>query len=283
MGSTAARDLCGETFAIVTQHEKQRALGPVLRERLDAELVVIDDIDTDALGTFTRDIPRTGTQLEAARKKARLALDRGYVCGLGSEGAFIPGPFGIGSYDLEIVVFVDAVQGIEVVGRALEPGLHVHGVVDSPDALWPLARRAGFPEHGLVIRPDDEHHQWTRKGIRTERDLLDAFIDAQQMSREDRVFVETDLRAHQNPTRMVTIGKAAVDLVERLSCRCPACATPGFGLIERVPGRPCRWCGTPTSEPAADELGCVRCPHRERRPVGGEPFADPGRCDRCNP
>lgn len=53
----------------------------------------IDDFDTDKLGSFNREIPRAGTQIEAARKKARIGMAR--TClrrGLGSEGAFGAGP-----------------------------------------------------------------------------------------------------------------------------------------------------------------------------------------------
>jgi hypothetical protein len=41
--------------------------------------------------------------------------------------------------------------------------------------------------------------------------------------------------------------------------------------------------GAPTSEPIADEYACVRCDHVELRASGNDDFADPGRCDFCNP
>lgn len=273
----------GRTFALVTQHGKQRAIAPALHERLEAELIVVDDVDTDQLGTFTRDIERKGTQLEAARRKAMFAIERGHALGLGSEGAFLPGPFGIGSHDVELVVLVDAAAGIEVVGRAVEPGRHTHGVARDLDELAAVARRAGFPDHGLVVRPDDENDPRIRKGLRTEDELQQAFVAALRDSRGGRVFVENDLRAHHNPTRMAVIARATSDLVERLACPCPACGTPGYGFVRRTPGLPCRWCGAPTNEPLADEYACVRCTHRESRPLGGDALADPGRCDFCNP
>jgi hypothetical protein len=273
----------GCEVALVTRHDKGPAIAPAFADTLGARLVVIDDIDTDALGTFTRDIPRAGTQLEAARRKARLALERGHACGLGSEGAFLPGPFGLGSHDLELLVFLDDARGLEVVGRALEPGRHVHGVATSLAELAALAGRAGFPEHGLVVRPDDEDDPRVHKGLRTEGALHEAFDVARRASRGGRVFVESDLRAHQNPTRRAVIARAAADLVARLACHCPSCDSPGWGVVGRRPGLPCQWCGTPTSEPLADVFGCPRCPHRVQHPVDGPATADPGRCDLCNP
>lgn len=75
--------------------------------------------DTDSLGTFTREVPREGSQLEAAREKARAGIDRsGLPFGLGSEGAFGPGPLGLSSVNLELVVLLDTRRGIEIVGRS---------------------------------------------------------------------------------------------------------------------------------------------------------------------
>jgi hypothetical protein len=273
----------GGTFALVTRHGKERAIGPALSAHLGAGLVVLHDIDTDQLGTFTRDIPRRGTQRDAARHKARLAIERGHRLGLGSEGAFVPGPFGMGAFDIELLLLIDVELGIEVLGHASAPGRHHHDVVATREELTAFVHRAGFPDHGFVVRPDDENDPRIRKGLRTVIELDDAFLAAQRESHTGRVFVENDLRAHHNPTRMAIIAEAARDLVTRLTSPCPSCTSPGFGLLGRIPGLPCQWCGAPTAEAIADEYGCVRCEHRERRPRSDVAFADPGRCDRCNP
>lgn len=264
-------------------HDKLRVVAAALRHRLDVDVVVVDDIDTDQLGTFTREIDRAGSQIDAARKKAQLALERGYAVGLGSEGACVPGPFGLGATDVECIVCLDAATGLEFVGRAIEPGLHLHGVVSSWGALMELAVRAGFPEHGLIVRSHDVDGPNLRKGLRTTEALHEAFMAAQRASPDGRVHVENDLRAHQHPTRMATIAAAATDLAVRLASLCPSCGAPGFGAARRVPGLPCRDCGAPTSEPIADEYACVRCDHRELQAHSASDVADPGRCDFCNP
>jgi hypothetical protein len=276
-------DFVGHGIALVTKHGKERVIAPLVREQLGCALHVIDDVDTDTLGTFTREIPRAGTQREAAVRKARMAHERGHRFGLGSEGAFLPGPLGLGAVDVELLVFVDAEDGTEVLGKAHEPGRHLHGVVSTFEELLSLAQRAGFPEHGLVLRSNDEEDLRIYKGLRTNEDLHAAFVTAQREAHSGLVFVENDLRAHQNPTRMTTIARAARDLIERLASLCPVCGSPGFGHSATTPGLPCRWCEAATREPIADVYACVRCPHRESRPRHGEAFADPGLCDLCNP
>jgi len=60
---------------------KERVIAPVLEPALGCQIELVDGFDTDQLGTFTRDIPRDGTQLEAARKKARIGMAGFWVVG----------------------------------------------------------------------------------------------------------------------------------------------------------------------------------------------------------
>ena len=145
----------GAAFALLTQHGKEAAIGPIFARAFDAAVRRVDGFDTDTLGTFTRDVPRAGSQLEAARRKARLAIElAGLPRGLGSEGSFAPGPFGLGTWNLELVVLIDDARGIEIIGRAQGAATCAHALVRTRDELEALARRAEFPAHGLVVRPD---------------------------------------------------------------------------------------------------------------------------------
>ncbi len=271
----------GASFALLTRHEKQRVIEPLLCARFGGRVVVVDDFDTDTLGTFTRDRPRPGSQLEAARMKARIGMElSGCVRGLASEGSF--SSFGFGSWNLELVLLVDAGRGIEIVGCASTPGLHVQVVVATRAALREAAHRAGFPAHGLVLRPDGPEGLPLRKGLRSPDELDAAFDRALAASSTGTVWVENDLRAHVHPTRMATIAAATADLVQRMGSRCAACGSPGFGLIAPLPGLPCRDCNAPTHEPRAHQLGCVACAFREERALA-QRFAEPGRCEHCNP
>jgi hypothetical protein len=271
-------------MALLTQHGKERVIGPRLQDRLSADLVVIGDFDTDTLGTFTRDVPRVGTQLEAARRKAMLACERsGLPYGLGSEGSFNPGPFGFGAWNVEIVVLVDREREIEIVGRASEPGLFHHRTLRTIEELREFATAASFPDHALALRPNDEDDPRVVKGLQTWEALESAFATTLQASSRGEVFVEHDVRAYLHPTRMANIDRAAQDLVTRIETSCPSCGTPGFGRVGVVAGLPCRECGNPTELPVEDEFGCVRCDYRERRPHGDAKFAEPHACPWCNP
>ncbi len=293
----------GLRAALLTKHGKEQVIAPALRDAFNIGVDVVGTIDTDTLGTFTRDVPRAGTQLEAARKKATLACEQtGSALGLGSEGSFAPGPYGLGTWNLELVVLVVSADRAhssdvreiretkitEVVGRAYEPGLHHHALVSSIAELENAAHAARFPEHGLVLRPDCDHDRRIRKDMTTWSDLERAFCAAIRESDSGRVFVENDLRAHHHPSRMAVIAKATADLVERLQSLCAACGSPGFGRVAAVPGLPCQDCGAPTDVPIADDYACVACAFRERRLRGvdsgsSEIYADPSRCNDCNP
>ncbi len=275
----------GRRVALLTWHGKERAIAPVLEPALGCRVETVTGYDTDRLGTFTREIPRAGTQIEAARKKARIGMEiSGFSLGLASEGAFGPDPYaGMFPWNVEIIVFIDDAAGLEIVGRAQGPARHAHLLTGDWQAAASFAREAGFPEHHLVARPEGENDPRVQKGIAAWEDFEAAFVRAQAQSASDLVFLENDLRAHANPTRMARIREAAEDLATRLASRCPACDAPGYWIVERIPGLPCAECGEPTRETRAEVWGCVKCAHRETRERTGPKHADPGRCDYCNP
>lgn len=274
----------GTRVSLLTQHGKERVIAPLLAESLDMVVELATGFDTDSLGTFTRDIAREGGQLEAGRRKAEKGMEiLGTACGLGSEGAFGPGPYGLLPWNVELLVLVDRARGIEIVGRAQGGAQHLHERVRTPDDLAAFATRAGFPAHGLVVRPDGEDDPRIRKGLTDWRALHAAFDEARSRSRSGVVFVESDLRAHMNPTRMEMIRMATIDLVERVKSDCPRCGAPGFWLVERIPGLRCRDCLSPTDEARAERWGCVTGDHSEVRDTSADRFADSFRCGTCNP
>lgn len=63
-----AEQYAGRRIAVLTQHRKERGTSPMLNAALGCQVQLANRYDTDLLGTFTREIPREGTQLEAARK-----------------------------------------------------------------------------------------------------------------------------------------------------------------------------------------------------------------------
>ncbi len=260
-------------------------VGPVLEAGLACRVERVGGYDTDRLGTFTREVPRAGTQLEAARRKARIGMElAGLPLGLGSEGSFGPDPVvGMVPWDVEVLLLIDDARGIEVVGTAGGRASFAQGTAPTWAAAGEFARAAGFPDHWLVVRPQGADGACFRKDIHSWPELEGAFAWAQERSADGLVVLESDGRAHANPTRQAIIRLAAENLVRRLGSRCPACAAPGFWAVERIEGLPCADCGAPTREALADRHGCVACSHREVRERAGPPQADPSRCDRCNP
>jgi hypothetical protein len=275
----------GRRIALLTQHGKERVIAPVLEPALGCRVERVTGYDTDLLGTFTREIPRAGTQLEAARKKARIGMElSGLPLGLASEGSCGPDPMaGMFPWNVEFLLFVDDEQGLDIVGVAQGKANHARRLVSNWSETENFARESRFPEHHLVVRPEGENDPRLREGIAAWAELEAAFASAQAESPSGQVFLETDLRAHANPTRMDNIRLAVDDLVAKLRSLCPACSTPGFWLVERIAGLPCGDCGAPTRETRAEVHGCLKCAHRETRERTDRHYADPGRCDYCNP
>ena len=96
--------------------------------------------------------------------------------------------------------------------------------------------------------------------------------------------VESDMRAHVNPTRMTAIGRATRDLARLALSGCPHCGRPGFDVVERLRGLPCGACGMPTRRVRMEIVGCTGCGFLEERPPAtGTAPASPAECDFCNP
>ncbi len=283
--TTVPSRYAGQRVALLTQHGKERVLTPVLEAALGCRVERVAGYDTDLLGTFTRDIPRAGTQLEAARQKACLGMEiSGLPIGLASEGSFGPDPMlGMFPWNVEFLIWIDAGLGLEIVGVAQGKTNSAHVLAANWEAAEAFARQAGFPEHHLVVRPEGENDPRLRKGIADWADLQAAFARALDQSESRCVFIETDMRAHANPTRMDNIRLAAEDLVQKLRSPCPACGLPGFWIVERISGLPCADCGAPTRETRAEIHGCLKCAHRVTRERTDMTSASAGRCDYCNP
>lgn len=282
VGDAATPACAGRRAALLTRHDKQRLVAPAL-VAVGLEVVHVDGYDTDRLGTFTREIPRPGTQLDAAREKARIGMAlAGLPLGLASEGAFGVDPqLGLVPWNVELLLFVDADTGLQVVGRAEGPACFAHEAVADLVAAEAFARRMRFPGHALVARPDHPDDPRVTKGIDGWPRLREVFETVRAASATGTVVLEVDVRAHVNPTRQAMIRRAADDLAARLACRCPACGRAGFGRGGTRAGLPCAACAEPTMLAAADTWACPGCGHAEERPRAGS--ADPGCCPSCNP
>lgn len=275
----------GRRVALLTQHGKEQVLKPVVEAALGCVIEHIDRYDTDLLGTFTREAPRPGTQMNALRRKARKGMElSGLPLGMASEGSFGPDPFtGLIPWNVELLMWIDDELGIEVVGVAQGPGRCGQLLTDDWAALEAFAAREDFPRHHLVLRPEHQDDSRVHKGLSDPAQLRRTFEACLGMAANGQVFAETDLRAFANPSRMERIGQAAADLVQRLQTCCPVCAAPGFSVTARVPGLPCEACGLPTAGHLSEIRTCLHCRHQVTVPRTDRRFADPAHCNHCNP
>ncbi len=272
-------------IAVPTLHGKVEIMAPVLEPATGCTLVHVPQVNTDQFGTFSGEIARTGSQLEAARAKAHAALSHCDLdLALASEGAFVADPVaGVVPWNVEVVMLIDRQATLEIFGMAQGPARAGQGLVRNADELMQLARGLGFPEHRLCLRPDHEQDPRVIKGLGAADALLDAFTQAMAQSERGQVLLESDLRAHCNPTRQAMIRRATEDLCQKMRSACPGCGQPGFSISGQRPGRPCRLCASATREPLAHVWSCRVCRHTEERREGLPMLADPARCDRCNP
>ena len=271
--------------AFLTQHGKERVVAPVLEPGLGCIISHVQGFDTDKLGTFTGETLRPGTQLAAARLKARKGMElSGLQLGLASEGSFGPDPYtGMFPWNIEILVWIDDLLGVEVVGMAQGPANSEHLLSSEWGEVKAFAARQGFPDHLLVLRPDGQSDPRIYKGISDWEQLRECFEECQAQSDRRQVFVEMDLRAFANPSRMKHIEQAAHDLLQRVNSHCPACDAPGFWVTERQPGLPCSACGKPTSIYLRELWACPRCPEKSLRQRTDLAAAEPRHCPSCNP
>lgn len=274
---------------LATMHGKERVIAPLLEGNLGLRVELALGLNTDRFGTFSREIERVGSQLDAARTKIEAAFENApdVTIGIASEGSFGPHPYiPFVALGRELILLIDRETGLELTGYDASPETNFdHAVVSNIAAAMEFAERAKFPDHGLIVmgcvdnRPAPDRALF--KDITGREDFEVAVSDV--INKCGAAFVESDMRAHRNPTRMSAIERATLDLVRRFRSRCPTCGYRGFDITERVPGLPCAWCGEPTRLIQRNILCCRSCGHREQRAATDKPTADPGQCDVCNP
>lgn len=277
----------GASFVFATNHCKadaardsfQRLLGASIEELL---------IDSDRLGTFSGEVERPGSMLDALRGKVKLAREltkERFV--LVSEGSFgAAGGLGFVPQGIEMLLVHDALTDVEVVEQHVSWDTnYATATLSSVEELYRFLPAILFGSHALVLYPHG-HEKVERpyKGIVSLPDAESAFTACMRLSPTGSVVAMSDMRAHLNPTRMSAIAACSELLAHRLATPCPQCSSGGFGLVSTVPGLPCEWCGTPTARARAERHSCVVCGKSIEKPRSdGKTTADPGECEVCNP
>ena len=285
MDATKPRLYEGRHLVIGTKHGKESVIAPLADDLLGTVSFPSKDLDTDALGTFTGEIEREADPVTTLRRKCLSAMKiHGCSLGIASEGSFGPHPqIPFIQADEEFLMFIDGIKGIEVLHREIGTDTNHSGAqVSDIGELCDFAEKALFPSHSLILRNARNGSGIIFKGIGDMDTLKQRFEEI--LSSHGSVYVETDMRAMHNPTRMKLIAQGAKGLMEKVLSLCPRCGSPGFAVRETVDGLPCSLCSAPTRSILEVVYGCQPCKHREiRNRPDGKREEDPMYCDFCNP
>jgi hypothetical protein len=270
---------------IATKHNKEEVIAPLFEQQLGVSCFVTDVFDTDTLGTFSGEVQRKDDALSTLRNKCLLAMERNN-CELviASEGSFgaHPSVF-FAPADEEFIMLVDKRNQLEIVVRELSMDTNFSASkITSQTELLEFASRAQFPSHGLIMKPSENNYSRVVKGITNHDELKKNFEEFKNDF--GSVYVETDMRANFNPSRMKVIENTAKKLLEAVQSKCPNCEFPGFVVTDALPGLPCSWCNCATRSTLCFLYTCKKCeftkevfyPHEKTK-------EDPAYCDFCNP
>ena len=275
----------GRKLIIATKHKKESVIAPILEKGLGVRCFTDETFDTDTLGTFTGEIERKLDPVATARQKCLLAMELN-KCDLGvaSEGSFGAHPtLFYANADDEFLIFIDKKNNIEIVARELSMETNFNGSeIKNENDLLEFAESVKFPSHGLILRKSKAAHSDIIKGITKLQGLKEAFHLLYKQF--NGVYVETDMRAMYNPSRMTVIENATKKLVAKVNSCCPQCNIPGFGVTDAKKGLECSLCGSATNSTLSYVYICQHCqftkevmyPHRKKT-------EDPMYCDYCNP
>jgi hypothetical protein len=270
---------------LATKHGKEEVLKPLLEMALNVNCFISTEFNTDLYGTFSGEIARKEDALSTLRKKCLAAMSY-YNCDLAvaSEGSFGPHPSAFFSTaDDELLIFIDLKNKIEIIGRKLSMETNFASkTCHNMEEFELFLNQVKFPSHKVILKNIGEHSSEIYKDIsnREEADCIFEMLSEKNGS----AFVETDMRAMNNPTRMNVIKEAAEHLIIKIKSLCPECQFPGFSVTSAVPGLPCSCCNFRTKSILYNEYRCSKCDFSEKKYFPRNlQYEDPMYCDNCYP
>lgn len=279
----------GNCIMLTTKHAKSIAISLPFYETLGANIIEYV-VDTDKLGTFSGEVEREGNILECARKKCEWALNKlgnNVEFALASEGSFIPhpsNPFLVCDY--EILYFIDSYREFHLyMSQISDKTNYRKQEVKSLEDIQKFTEQVMFPSHAIILRAQNkETKSPIFKGLDKLEAIEEAFKSCLKYAENGKIWVETDMRAQFNPSRMRVIGELATKFSERLRTLCPSCNNPGWGKVREEKGLLCICCGSETKLVKSEVFGCVKCDYKKNiERSDGKKTADPGNCQYCNP
>lgn len=271
---------------IASKHQKEIVFLPLLQQAFQAEVKVAELLDTDQLGTFSGEIERVDDPLTTLRHKCQQALalypDEELV--LASEGSFGAHPYlFFVAADEEWLMLYDKKYNIEIIAKEISMETNFNGKeIQSLSELAEFADQCLFPSHRLIVRNKDKGTDYIQKGIGDKKALESFFKEC--MALHGSVFVETDMRAMYNPSRLKVITTCMQKLLEKMASKCPKCQYPGFSITDAVPGLPCSQCKNATRSTLYHQAVCTNCAYKEEYYFPHQKNEEnPMYCDYCNP
>lgn len=277
--------LTGRKLLIATKHEKEKIIAPILESSFGVTCEVVSDFDTDLFGTFAGEVERFYPAIETVRIKCLAAMKKyDYNLAIASEGSFGPHPsLFFTPADEELLILIDNQNHLEITARVLSTETNFAGTeVTTLQDLEAFAERTLFPSHALILKDQQQNFREVIKDIKDPTELTQNFLRLKQ--KFGKVYVETDMRAHVNPTRKKVIEAATHQLVKKIKSTCPRCQWPGFDIIGAIAGLPCSLCGSPTLGTLKWRYYCKKCQYEEivLYPHGSK-TEQPQFCSYCNP
>lgn len=272
-------------FVIATKHNKESVISPLIEQSLKVNCFVPNAFDTDQFGTFSGEIEREKDALTTVRNKCLTAMKLSNCdLGIASEGSFgaHPSVFFVTANE-EILIFIDLKNNLEIVVREISMATNFDGKkVESEFDLKQFVTKSQFPSHGIILKNSETNFTDSQKDFENLEQIIATYHN--YINKFGTCFIETDMRAMQNPTRMLVIEKATQKLIEKIQSCCPNCQTPGFGIKRIVAGLRCEMCNLPTKSTLSHVYECEKCNHIvEKQYPNNKMYEDPTYCDFCNP
>ncbi len=272
---------------IVTMHKKEEVIKPILEKYLDVKCIVVKNFNTDKFWTFSWNISRTWDMLDSARAKINAAIKKhDYDLVISSEGSFgfdknIP----FIQSNLELILLVDIKNNLEIRWLYQSSDTNMNGkYIYSIDEAVDFIKNCWFPEHWVIVSRRKKSKFFLFKNINTKIDLIKVVKKLFKIPFISKIYIETDMRAHKNPTRMKAIKLATLDLIKNIESTCPKCKFPGFIITNIKKWLLCKSCNNPTDIPIYEIYICKKCNYKRKNNIKkyGK-FADPWECRYCNP
>lgn len=275
---------------LVTKHNKEKVIAPILTAALGLNISVATKVDTDEFGTFSGEIERPDTQYNTDKLKILKAFELypNAEIAIASEGAFNPHPdCPFIPLNTEIVLLIDRKNQLEISAEYLSLSVNVsEKTVSTMEEAFAFAETLGFPETDVILKAgiNKNNKPFIIKNATTKPCLEAALLSLFQISIDGTVTMQSDMRAHLNPVRMENIRVATVELLKKIETTCPNCNTPGYDVKGVVKGLACSLCNGHTRSTLSHIYECKKCKHQQEKLYPhGKQLEDPGLCDYCNP